>query len=619
LDRWWRLRITRKTILLIFRQYTFSRSQGRLQTFEKSELLAAKPYEADVLDTIQGCYPCPEFCLEKSQNVGITGANLHADRLDSGMDRDETVALFLQGKEAWNTWAKKMLAERQAMEADGRWSIKVSAHGMVEFKNDTTAEWFNAAAVDFSRCNFFGKFRERKVAIVDQEGADVSKELMKIVKVESPFVVFSGFIFPDTSCFDGALFESITHFNEAIFKGTASFENATFKDYAEFDVVSFETSSSFRRVTFEKYVTFIVASFSGDAEFREAKLDQGAAFGGTTFSSLVHFDDADFAGEADFDGVTFSHHTSFHNAKFTARARFENCQFKWKAVFSGIKASEPFSLIGSRFEIRVPNFISAKFAEPVLLDNIRFASGIEPGGFLRSVFGGLFLWLNNKLDTELCAKYRQLKRMAKASDDHRNEQLFFRGELRSRRYTADKPWHPAFWLNVFYEAVSDCGIAVVRPLLIWLAITLGFAAFYLSQTGAVQSGLGLENASAIGATIKTAFYAVDNPTPCLAIGEGAQNHKPYRDGLKEEVGRGAAGRTEALQLSFRNAFIFLDGGVDAARRTYSCLYGVEMYAGSNPIPYVPTAVTTATAIQKLSSAIMIFLLGLALRNLLKMA
>jgi hypothetical protein len=36
------------------------------------------------------------------------------------MNRDETVALFLQGKEAWNAWAAKMLAERKAMEADGR-------------------------------------------------------------------------------------------------------------------------------------------------------------------------------------------------------------------------------------------------------------------------------------------------------------------------------------------------------------------------------------------------------------------------------------------------------------------------------------------------------------------
>jgi hypothetical protein len=36
------------------------------------------------------------------------------------MNRDERVALFLQGREAWNAWAEKMLAEKKAMEADGR-------------------------------------------------------------------------------------------------------------------------------------------------------------------------------------------------------------------------------------------------------------------------------------------------------------------------------------------------------------------------------------------------------------------------------------------------------------------------------------------------------------------
>ncbi|MFY9641037.1 MAG: hypothetical protein WA384_07620 [Rhodomicrobium sp.] len=40
------------------------------------------------------------------------------------MDRDETVALFLQGREAWNAWARKMLAGRKALETAGRWSTE---------------------------------------------------------------------------------------------------------------------------------------------------------------------------------------------------------------------------------------------------------------------------------------------------------------------------------------------------------------------------------------------------------------------------------------------------------------------------------------------------------------
>jgi hypothetical protein len=35
------------------------------------------------------------------------------------MNKDETLALYTQGKQAWNAWAKEMLERRAAMEAAG--------------------------------------------------------------------------------------------------------------------------------------------------------------------------------------------------------------------------------------------------------------------------------------------------------------------------------------------------------------------------------------------------------------------------------------------------------------------------------------------------------------------
>ncbi len=61
----------------------------------------------------------------------------------------------------------------------------------------------------------------------------------------------------------------------------------------------------------------------------------------------------------------------------------------------------------------------------------------------------------------------------------------------------------------------------------------------------------------------------------------------------------------------------IDSGSDASHRMYDCLYGLELYAGQNPVPIVPSAVSTASAIQKLISGVLIFLFGLALRNMLK--
>jgi hypothetical protein len=86
------------------------------------------------------------------------------------MTRDETVALFLEceakraearatalaegkdkdgantaGHEAakahWNAWAEPLLAQRKAMEADGRWAAEKDALGSLEAKNDATRAW----------------------------------------------------------------------------------------------------------------------------------------------------------------------------------------------------------------------------------------------------------------------------------------------------------------------------------------------------------------------------------------------------------------------------------------------------------------------------------------------
>ncbi|MGA7322937.1 MAG: hypothetical protein WBX25_00265, partial [Rhodomicrobium sp.] len=70
------------------------------------------------------------------------------------MTRDETVALFLQGREAWNAWANEMLSERKTMEADGRWAADVAAAGNLAPKNAEPRSWMDAARADFSRCLF---------------------------------------------------------------------------------------------------------------------------------------------------------------------------------------------------------------------------------------------------------------------------------------------------------------------------------------------------------------------------------------------------------------------------------------------------------------------------------
>ena len=47
-----------------------------------------------------------------------------------------------------------MLAERKAMEADGRWAVGECCFGAPQAKNNETRAWMEAASADFSRCLF---------------------------------------------------------------------------------------------------------------------------------------------------------------------------------------------------------------------------------------------------------------------------------------------------------------------------------------------------------------------------------------------------------------------------------------------------------------------------------
>ena len=75
---------------------------------------------------------------------------------------------------------------------------------------------------------------------------------------------------------------------------------------------------------------------------------------------------------------------------------------------------------------------------------------------------------------------------------------------------------------------------------------------------------------------------------------------------------------EARPLALRDGFLILYGDADTAHRTYGCLYGIELYSNSTPIAIVPPSVGFWSGLHKLYSAVMIFLFGLALRNMLKM-
>ena len=303
---------------------------------------------------------------------------------------------------------------------------------------------------------------------------------------------------------------------------------------------------------------FTKAQFSGgDAFFRQAQFSGGGAF----------FSGAQFSGGyADFSGAQFSGGgADFERALFEGLANFKNTRFDKGASFKAIDVKRAFDLANGQFTGEVPNFIQAHFAEPPRLDNVEVPK--------------VPFWRGAR-DRDEAARFSWLKKLAIAAHDHDREQTFFAGELRARRSDHPRKFRlmkryvdegllgfaglrrEAVW-SIPYDLISDFGRSVLRPIVLWFVLTGAFALAYATVDGVIAP----------------------------------------KEGCPEAL-------TSGLFLSLKNGLLLLGGNQRAElSNTYTCLYGGEAS--------VPAMVGYLGIGQGFLSAILLFLVLLALRNLFK--
>ncbi len=389
------------------------------------------------------------------------------------MLRDETVALFLEGREAWNAWAEDMLAARRTLEADGLWAAKRNSSGHLEPQNAGTDAWMRAAAAIFSFCVFLLNGDRGNGAGNGEKGYKPALPAGKPVYLNSGGIDFGGFVFPGDAWFDNAAFSGDTSFNSAAFLGGARFDNAAFLGNTWFNGAIFSGYARFSGATYTGNVWFDSTAFAGGTHFDSAVFSGNALFGSAKFANNAGFSDAKFLGYASFASAVFSDNARFceaafsggawfSNAAFKKRADFELARFTKKAVFDGLEAEHGFNLTGAAF-VQVPLFSQAEFAQAPDLCGTTFPL---PD-----------FWATGNAD--LIAPFRSLRRIAALSGNYEREHMAFKGELRSRRWSTDKWWHPSLWLGLFYDGASDCGRSMVRPFIAWLALLAIFPALYL--------------------------------------------------------------------------------------------------------------------------------------------
>jgi|APTNR8051073442_1049403.scaffolds.fasta_scaffold01577_3 uncharacterized protein YjbI with pentapeptide repeats len=453
------------------------------------------------------------------------------------MNKEESLALYARGRDAWNAWAKEMLVKRAALEAEGEWVEGSNARAMKSKRRD----WDCAAAVDFSNHIF-------------EQVSD-----------------FARFHFPGKARFFKTTFSAEARFREAVFSNDAGFLQANFSDGAIFQDVAFSGEADFSYATFSRVAAFDAAAFSCTARFTFAK------FKGIAYFCMSTFSDAALFQQAIFKGYTF----------------FGLANFEGITVFNAIEAKSAFELMGAKFRC-VPYFIQAHFAEAPRLDDIRIEQQSSQRGlcsaikknfriakkltrveqsirrrFLTARWMRAKTWLTQRrtADPDRAARWRALKRLAIQEQDHARELEYFRGELLARRWGEDTPRHAVFWFGLFYQVLSDFGRSIMRPIAWWLGSVGVFGLIYAGLRPAV----------------------VETPWP----------------------GACGSGGFDALQLSFHKGLLGF-GQVPRAKidEIYGCLYGVQ--PGGAPV--VPDCATWWGFVQYPLSAVLIFLILLAVRN-----
>jgi uncharacterized protein YjbI with pentapeptide repeats len=429
------------------------------------------------------------------------------------MTRDETVALLLQGREAWNAWAGEMLAKRKTLEDAHGWK---EAYILVPWEpkkgaTPQTQAWLDTAFADFSRCLFLARDKQNN-------GSPSGNPPVKSIEIEGKAIDFSGFVFPGDASFEKATFSGDANFEGATFSGLASFEGATFLGEAVFALASFLGSALFYNATFSGYTWFLA-----------------------TVSRFTLFNSATFSGPAWFGGV-FSGPVSFDGAAFRNSAGFQKTKFRAEASFQRIEAAHAFDMTGSKFA-QVPSFGKAIFAQAPGIDRVEFPLP----RFWRSG------------SAELSARYHEIRRIAAQSGDFEREHMAFKGELRSRRWTQDRWWHVSLWLGLAYDGISDCGHSIARPANVWLASIAAFAALYWAQA---QADIEARCEAAGGAELQALYLSVKNAMVILAGTRDARVNQAYLclyNGSTEQphIPPGVAFVETLAQLPLSVALIFL--------------------------------------------------------------
>ncbi|GBL03154.1 pentapeptide repeat-containing protein [Glaciecola sp. KUL10] len=419
------------------------------------------------------------------------------------LEGDEAIALWQAGKKEWNEWVN------QHPVADVNFICVDFASFRTEEKPDISFNQYNfpKGNVSFYGANF-GKGDLRFERATFGEG-DVDFSAATFGKGD---LRFERATFGEGNVdFSAATFGKgdVVFYGATFGKGDVNFRCATFGEGdVDFRCATFGKGDvNFRCATFGKGdLRFEVATFGeGDLRFERATFGEGDVdFSNTTFGEgVVGFHGATFGdGDVSFSNTTFGDgDVSFSNTTFGDGKVYLNVNHfgKGKLLLSNIKCQAiSFESRHGKinkspvFDLTAFSLRGATINGPLVLNNLAFncipdlrstklSHHVDMDGLEvrpareRGNWKQLFTKTNNEETAQ--SKLRRLKEIAEQFKHHRQALKFNAQELQATRWTHNKSFF-GNGLDILYSVTSDYGQSIKRPFL-WLLVSwVSFATIF---------------------------------------------------------------------------------------------------------------------------------------------
>lgn len=300
-------------------------------------------------------------------------ATIYGEQEGFPFDQD----LATQNRRAWNAWVFQGLSESVQAKFAGKYGLssneiaELSAVNLGEIEQLFQERLENPKA-QLPRCS------ETCIFTKTYFPKPVSFENYIFMKnVDFRSAAFSG-----ATDFSAVKFNGNTDFNSATFGGSVDFFSASFNGAAYFISTVFCGTASLISSTFNESADFNTATFNGTADFRSATFERIAYFRSTIFNGTADFitvifnDTADFIstvfnGTADYTSATFNGDASFRSATFSGSADFisatlnHDADFR-SAIFNGT------AYFRSAIFNDYASFSFAKFKSKTIFDEAKF-------------------------------------------------------------------------------------------------------------------------------------------------------------------------------------------------------------------------------------------------------